>query len=97
VALVNVPISQPRYDPRFCSPRGCVVGKVEDFERILSDPRASRAEKRQSLRFLVHFIQDLHQPLHVGETGSRGGNLVQVRFFDMGTKLHQAWDFRIMD
>jgi len=94
---VNVPISEPRYDPRFCSPEGCVVSKVGDFERVLSDPRASRAEKRQALRFLVHYIQDLHQPLHVGDTESRGGNLVQVRFFGVGTNLHQVWDFRVME
>ena len=94
---VNVPISAARYDPRFCSPEGCIVSKVGDFERVLSDPRASRAEKRQALRFLVHFIQDLHQPLHVGDTGSRGGNLVQVRFFGVGTNLHQVWDVRVME
>ncbi len=94
---VNVPLSEPRYDPSFCSPQGCVVSKVRDFERVLSDPRASRAEKQEALRFLVHFIQDLHQPLHVGDTGSRGGTLVQVRFFDVGTNLHQVWDSRVMD
>jgi hypothetical protein len=92
-----VPISEPRYDPRFCSPEGCVVSKVKNFERVLSDPRASRAEKQEALRFLVHFLQDLHQPLHAGDTGSRGGTLVQVRFFDVGTNLHQVWDFRVMD
>jgi len=93
----NVPISEPRYYPRFCAPQGCVVSKIEYFERVLSDPRASKVEKQQALRFLIHLIQDLHQPLHVGDTGSRGGNLVQVRVFDVGTNLHQVWDFRIMD
>jgi len=94
---VNVPISEPRYDPRVCSPQGCVVSKIEDFERVLSDPRASRVEKQQALRFFIHFLQDVHQPLHVGDTGSRGGNLVQVRFYDVGTNLHQVWDFRVME
>jgi hypothetical protein len=87
---INVPLSEPRHDPRFCSPQGCVVSKVEDFERVLSDLLASRAEKQRALRFLVHLIQDLHQPLHVGDTGSRGGNLVQVRFFDAGSNLHRV-------
>jgi hypothetical protein len=94
---VNMPISEPRYDPRFCSPEGCVVSKVEDFERVLSDPRVSRAEKQQALRFLAHFLQDLHQPLHVGDTGSRGGNLVQVRFFDVGSNLHRVWDSQVIE
>ena len=38
---VSVPISEPRYDPKFCAPSGCVVSKIEDFERVLSDPRPS--------------------------------------------------------
>ena len=95
--VIDGPISEPRYNFRFCSPDGCVVSKVKDFERVLSDPRASRAEKQQAPRFLVHFLQDLQQPLHVGDTGSRGGNLVQVRFLAVGTNLHQVWDFRVMD
>jgi hypothetical protein len=37
------------------------------------------------------------QPLHVGDTGSRGGNLVQVRFFNLGTNLHRAWDSEIIE
>lgn len=94
---VDVPISAPRYDPRFCPPDGCIVSKIEDLRRVLQDPRASRAKKQQALKFLVHFIQDVHQPLHVGDTGSRGGNTIQVRFFGLGTNLHQVWDFRIME
>jgi hypothetical protein len=94
---VNVPISEPRYDPGFCQLGGCVVSKIGDFERVLSDPRASRAAKRQALRFLVHLIQDLHQPLHVGDTGSRGGDLVQVRFFELGSNLHRVWDSQIIE
>jgi len=94
---VNVPISEPQYDFKFCSPQGCVVSKVKDFAHVLSGPRASRAERRQALRFFVHFLQDLHQPLHVGDTGSRGGNLVQVRFFNFGTNLHRVWDSRIIE
>jgi len=49
-----------------------LVGKVKNFERELYDPRASRVDKRRALRFLVHLLQDIHQPFHVGDTGSRG-------------------------
>ena len=93
---VNVPLSEPRYDPKFCQPGGCVVSKVEDFKRVLFAPKVSRADKQEALKFLVHFIEDLHQPLHVGDTGSRGGNLVQVRFFDVGSNLHRVWDSQII-
>ncbi len=95
--FVDVPISEPRYDPRFCSPDGCVVSKIGDFRRVLLDRNAWRDERRQALKFLVHLIQDLHQPLHVGDTGTRGGNLVQVRFFDTGSNLHRMWDSQIIE
>jgi len=94
---VNVPITAPRYDPKYCPAGGCVFSKVEDFRRVLLDPKAGKTEKEQALRFLVHFIEDLHQPLHVGDTGSRGGNLIQVRFFDAGSNLHQVWDSQIIE
>jgi hypothetical protein len=94
---VNVPITESRYDKRFCPASGCVVSKIEDFKRVLQDPKAGKTEKQQALKFLVHLITDLHQPLHVGDTGSRGGNNIQVRFFDRGSNLHRVWDSQIME
>ena len=44
-----------------------------------------------------NFLRGLHQPLHVGDTGRRGGNLVQVRFFDHGSNLHRVWDSQIIE
>jgi nuclease S1 len=94
---VNVPISEPRYDPRYCPPTGCVVSKIEDFKHILMARNSTREQRQQALRFLIHFIQDLHQPLHVGDTGSRGGNMIQVRFLDIGSNLHEVWDSKILE
>jgi nuclease S1 len=94
---VNVPITESRYDPKFCQSGGCIVSKIEDFKRVLQDPKAGKTEKQQALKFLVHFIADLHQPLHVGDTGSKGGNLIQVRFFNVGSNLHRVWDSQIME
>ncbi len=72
---VNVPIPESRYDARFRQPVDCLVGKVEDFRRVLWGPKATRKEKQQALKFPVHFLQDLHQPVHVGDNGDRGGNV----------------------
>jgi nuclease S1 len=94
---VNVPITESRYDRKYCQPGGCVVSKIEDFKRVLLDRTAGRAETQEALKFLVHFIEDLHQPLHVGDTGSRGGNDIQVRFYDAGSNLHRGWDSQIME
>ena len=90
---VNVPISAPHYDPSFCSRRGCVVSKIAEFRAVLADPEAPRARRRQALRFFVHLVQDLHQPMHVADHGDRGGNDLQLRYGRYEhTNLHQLWD-----
>jgi len=94
---VNVPITKPRYDSKYCQFGGCVVSKIYDFERVLLSPRAGKDQKQQALMFLIHLIGDLHQPFHVGDTGSRGGNSIQVQFFDLGSNLHRVWDYQIID
>jgi hypothetical protein len=94
---VNVPIAESRYDRRYCSAQGCVVSKIEDFRGILKDPGAGKEQKKMALRFLIHFIADLHQPLHVGDDDDRGGNLLQVQFFGQGSNLHQVWDSGIIE
>ncbi|HTY63734.1 MAG TPA: S1/P1 nuclease [Acidobacteriota bacterium] len=95
--FVNIPISAERYDPRYCSPKGCVVSKIEEFMRALRNPKAERQQKEQALRFLVHLIADLHQPLHVGDNNDQGGNRLQVRFFGEGSNLHHVWDSLVID
>jgi hypothetical protein len=89
---VNVPITEDRYDARFCPAGGCVVSKIGEFRAILADKSEPRAERQQALRFIVHLVGDLHMPLHVGDNGDRGGNDTQVRFFKTGTNMHALWD-----
>ena len=48
------------------------------------------------MRFLVHLVEDLHVPMHVGENHDQGGNRLQVRFFDKGSNLHSVWDTGII-
>lgn len=89
---VNVPIDAPRYDDRYCRDN-CVVSRLAEFRRILADPKAPKARRRMALRYVVHLVQDLHQPLHVGDRRDRGGNATQVSLFrDDRTNLHQVWD-----
>ena len=55
-------------------------------------------EKRQvALRFLIHFVGDLHQPLHVGREADQGGNRIKVTWFDKETNLHSVWDNSLVD
>jgi hypothetical protein len=55
-------------------------------------------EKRQiALRFLIHFVGDLHQPLHVGREEDQGGNKISVNWFDKQTNLHSVWDNSLVE
>jgi hypothetical protein len=94
---VNVPITESRYDARFCPQGGCVVSKIKDFRLILADRDASRADRQKALRFLTHFVQDMHQPVHVGERSDRGGNDLQLQFFGRGSNLHRIWDSGLIE
>ncbi len=94
---MNVPIKESRYDAKFCQPVDCVVSKIEDSRRVLLDPNSTRKDKQQALKFLVHFLQDLHQPVHVGDNGDRGGNDLQLRVFDIDPNLHRLWDSQIIE
>jgi len=94
---VNVPITEAKYDVKFAAQEGGVVGKVEDFRKILADPNLPRDERAKALKFLVHLVQDMHQPVHVGHRDDRGGNDLQVQFFGQGSNLHRVWDSGLLE
>jgi hypothetical protein len=94
---VNVPITASKYENRYCADRGCVVSKIKEFRAILTDPKTKRADRQRALLFFVHLIEDLHQPLHVGDNRDRGGNSTQVRFFGRGDNLHRVWDSSVIE
>ena len=90
---VNVPIGEPAYQARFASPRGAdVVTKIKHFRKVLADKTEPKRERQRALLFLVHFVADIHQPLHVGDHRDHGGNDTQIQFFGRGTNLHRLWD-----
>jgi hypothetical protein len=90
--FVNVPISAASYSSRDCHDN-CVVSRFDEFRRILADPHAPKPRRRMALRFVVHLVEDAHQPMHVGDRRDRGGNNLQLQFFhDEFTNLHQVWD-----
>jgi hypothetical protein len=90
---VNLPAGEQAWHPeRYCRGGACVVGAVEKYRAILADRSAPAAERAEALRFLIHFVADMHQPLHVGDRGDRGGNDVQVTWQGRRTNLHAVWD-----
>ncbi len=76
--------------------KGDSVTALSEFRQILRDPAASSAHKQLALRFALHIIQDLHQPLHVGNGRDRGGNNVKLKLNGRSTNLHRVWDSAIL-
>jgi nuclease S1 len=90
--FINVPIGDARFDARLIRDENNVVVKIKQYRKILSDRSKPKNERQRALLFLVHFVSDIHQPLHVGDHNDHGGNDTQIRFFDEGTNLHKLWD-----
>src|SRR3954451_10860556 len=78
-------------------PEGDALEALNHFRAVLQDPKASLADKQLALRFIVHLVGDLHQPLHVGKCCDKGGNDVKVTFFGKPTNLHAVWDSQLVD
>lgn len=86
------------FDPPRDCPRGdCVVGAINRHYLVLSDHRRPVAARREALKFLVHFVGDVHQPLHASARGDRGGNEYQLNVGGRGTNLHQMWDRLLLE
>lgn len=71
---------------------GDVITAIADQINILKNNSASQSQKQVALKFLVHFVGDIHQPLHVGRESDHGGNSIRVSFEGWMTNLHQLWD-----
>jgi len=72
--------------------RGDVLQAIARFRGELTDEQLSGGQRAEALRFLVHFVADLHQPLHVGRAADRGGNRIAVTLNGKRSNLHQLWD-----
>jgi hypothetical protein len=94
---VNIDIRAPGYDaPRDCPKGDCIVAQVKKFAVQLADDALLPPVRLEALKFLIHFVGDLHQPLHAGDNGDQGGNAVEVVFRDGGSNLHRVWDSQIL-
>lgn len=71
---------------------GNVLSEVARAEGELADERRPIAQRAAALRFFVHLLADLHQPLHVGRAEDRGGNTLDVRWGEKRMSLHELWD-----
>ncbi len=63
---------------------------------VLKDPKSTKEERAIALKFLVHFVGDLHQPMHISRKEDKGGNTIQVQYEGKGTNLHSLWDSKLI-
>ncbi len=79
------------------SPKGDLIFAINKCIEVLKDPKSSKEDKAFRLKLLVHFIGDLHQPLHCGRAEDMGGNKIKVKWFRRSTNLHRVWDSNLID
>lgn len=90
---VDVEVTDSAYvAARDCKADACVVGALDKEMRILGDRSEPDSTRAVALKWVVHLIGDLHQPLHAGERGDKGGNDVKVTLNGRLTNLHSIWD-----
>jgi hypothetical protein len=95
----NVDVCRPFDMAAPCRDGNCVSAQIERAVRLLADRRVPTRERLMALAFLVHFMGDLHQPMHAGDHGDLGGNRVPVSYGVIAgrTNLHSVWDGFLAD
>ena len=103
---VNIDLWETAYDAaRHCFNNQCVIGQIERFRRVLADDKADVQKRQKALKYLIHFVGDLHQPLHAANKNDRGGTQTEVEFLgetidpfrNMPWNLHAVWDSGILE
>ena len=90
----NVDVCRPFDQETPCRDGNCVSAQIERQARLLADRTLPTRERIMAMAFLVHFVGDLHQPLHAGDRGDLGGNRFAVSYGLIAgrTNLHTVWD-----
>ena len=74
-----------------------IYTKTNFLIKELKNKRLPMEKKRMDLKLLIHFVGDMHQPLHVGHHGDLGGNRIKVLWFNAPTNLHSIWDDQLIN
>jgi hypothetical protein len=91
---INAPRSATKVSmERDCGHEKCVVAAINKSADVLRDPNSTRDQRIEALKFLVHFVGDVHQPLHVSYEDDKGGNFVKLTWMGDATwNFHSVWD-----
>lgn len=93
---VNMPLDVT-YEASQKNEEGDIVTVFSDMLSALKSESTTKEEKAVALKFIIHFVGDAHQPMHVGLVEDLGGNRVDVKWFGKETNLHRLWDSDLVD
>ena len=93
---INLPLDES-YANAKKNPKGDVVMAIKKCIAKVKDQNEPKNERAFYLKLLVHFIGDLHQPMHVGRKEDRGGNSIRLQWFGKTSNLHSLWDSHLID
>ncbi|MGA9724894.1 MAG: S1/P1 nuclease, partial [Candidatus Binatus sp.] len=79
-----------------CPGGNCVTRKIDEYSKRLKEGKYDRWGAAGDLAFLIHFVGDIHQPLHAATDADRGGNCVMVDSRSREKDLHQVWDTTVV-
>jgi hypothetical protein len=85
------------YEESKKNPKGDLIIGIQKCKDILSNPTSSMKDKVFYIKFLVHLIGDLHQPMHIGKSSDRGGNSIRLKWFRGNANLHSVWDSKMIE
>ncbi|MFC9434232.1 S1/P1 nuclease [Nocardia sp. NPDC057030] len=95
---VNIAENGCVYDPAVNGNDGQnVIEALRRQTAILADRARPVADRRQALKFIVHFVGDINQPMHAGYARDRGGNEIKLQYLGRGTNLHAVWDSGLLN
>ncbi|GAB2474398.1 S1/P1 nuclease [Algoriphagus taiwanensis] len=85
------------YDPEIQEKGGDAFEAIQRLKEELKKGGLDPKTETEKLKMLIHMVEDIHQPLHVGTGEDRGGNDVKIEFFGQPTNLHSLWDSGMID
>jgi hypothetical protein len=92
----DIPVCGKAEHEKFCPADNCLSAQTEKQIALLANPTTDRKTRLETLKFVVHFIGDIHQPLHTANNQDRGGNDVPAYFLGKEENLHRVWDSRLL-
>ena len=82
---------------RDCPKRNCVIEKIKEFSAVLENVKLPLKRRKVALKYLVHFIGDVHQPLHLGNRKDQSGGKIRLTYLGKSVTPHYFWDGGLID